>query len=48
MQLSSPTASQADGAALQRMSPGGDVTSSVVKTEAANGLLDLIRAAAVS
>ncbi|ERF73587.1 hypothetical protein EPUS_07521 [Endocarpon pusillum Z07020] len=48
IQLSSPTPSQADSAALQRMSSSGDVTSGVVKTEAANGLLDLIRAAAVS
>lgn len=48
MQLSSPTPSQADSAALERMSSNGDVTSGVVKTEAANGLLDLIRAAAVS
>lgn len=47
-QLSSPTASQADSVALPRMSSSGDATSGVVKTEAANGLLDLIRAAAVS
>ena len=48
VQLSSLTASEADGVALQRISSSRDVTSSVVKTEAANGLLDLIRAAAES
>ncbi len=48
VQLSSLTASGIDGVALQRMDSSRDVTNSVGKTEAANGLLDLIRAAAES
>ncbi len=48
VQLSSLTASGVGGVALQRMNASRDVTSSVGKTEAANGLLDLIRAAAQS
>ncbi len=48
VQLSSLTASGVGGVALQRMDASRDVTSSIGKTEAANGLLDLIRAAAES
>jgi hypothetical protein len=48
VQLSSPCESEAGGRSSQRRQSHGDVTSSVVKTEAANRLLELIRAAAES
>lgn len=48
VQLGSPRESEADGTSLLGRQSHGDVPSSVVKTEAANGLLELIRAAAES